>query len=71
MAYKKGDRVKHRAKFLRSLCWFTNVPRYGTVTEDQVEGNPVVRVQWCDQVEVTPILDVHILPFDRLDASLW
>lgn len=52
--YKPGDLVKHRAFFLRSISWFTNVPKNGKViavedTNDRkIYGPPVIEVEWSD-----------------------
>lgn len=32
MQFKEGDQVEYKGDFLRSVGWFTNVPRNGQVT---------------------------------------
>jgi len=51
MAFKQGDIVKHKGKFLRSIGWYTNVPIDGMVLSVKVNGTfdgwPIVL--WCDE----------------------
>ena len=59
-----GDRVRHRSAFLRSTGWYTNVPRYGIVTDLAPFGGPgrsLATVEWSEFPE-TPgrILDANI-----------
>lgn len=65
-SYKPGDLVKHRATFLRSVGWFTNVPRNGKVVE--VEGPdsaaPVIKVDWCDG-STSRILACNVQPYSQ------
>ncbi len=67
--YKKSDLVKHKASFLRSTGWYTNVPRDGRVAIDQETPEDIVRVQWCDAEEVVGIYPMNILPYGTPDHS--
>lgn len=56
--YKIGDLVQHTSKFLRNICWFTNVPKNGKVVFLGLDDSPsmrdsgdYVRVQWCDRMD--------------------
>lgn len=58
--FKVGDIVKWKACFLKSTCWFTNVPIDGKVVEYPVDfgkgisGGPntdYARIVWCDWKE--------------------
>ena len=45
--FSVGDIVKHKGSFLKSICWYTNVPIDGKVMSiDDHTGWP--RVLWCD-----------------------
>ena len=44
--FKVGDVVKHKAKFLQSIQWYTDVPKDGIVRGHNNSGYP--KVQWCD-----------------------
>ena len=59
--YKKGDIVRHRAEFLRSTGWYTNVPINGQVLEapDAVENHQLLTVEWSDS-ETTKILSANV-----------
>jgi len=52
-SFAVGDIVRHTSTFLRSVGWFTNVPRNGVVVEVLIvgfmDGWPVV--EWCDGPE--------------------
>ena len=44
-----GDRIKHRREFLRSIAWYTGVPRYGTVRAVTSLGKQaLLEVDWSD-----------------------
>ena len=44
-----GDRIKHRREFLRSIAWYTGVPRYGTVRAVTSLGKrALLEVDWSD-----------------------
>lgn len=45
--FKVNDIVCHKAKFLRDIGWFTNVPINGKVLA--VVGDDYVRVLWNDR----------------------
>lgn len=67
-SYQPGDLVKHRASFLRSISWFTNVPKNGKVlkAEDQDPryGPPVIEVEWCDG-HTSRILACNVQPYSQ------
>lgn len=69
--YKKGDIVKHKASFLRSVGWYTDVPINGLVVQDQETADSPVRVHWndADDGHITPILPSNILPWRKPDNS--
>ncbi len=66
LSYKPGDLVKHRASFLRSISWFTNVPKNGKVL--QVEEDPhcpaMIEVEWCDG-HTSRILACNVQPYSQ------
>ena len=71
-----GDIVKHRASFLKSVGWYTDVPRDGIVRglseQLQTDGVPFPRVQWCDRPEDTDgtLINPHnIMPAKSPDYS--
>lgn len=43
--FKFGDIVCHKAAFLRSISWFTDVPKNGRVCDVSPSG--VLTVAWC------------------------
>lgn len=58
--FKKGDIVCHKAKFLRDIGWFTNVPinaKVLAVDED------LVTVQWNDRDEPNRIHRGNLILF--------
>ncbi len=67
--FKKGDIVKHKASFLRSCAWYTNVPINGLVTGYNDMGMPMV--VWNDQSdeESHAIREDVILLWKDLDPS--
>ncbi len=70
-AYVVGDRVRHTARFLRSIGWYTNVPDYGVVVGHKASGLPVVRWQGDDRAddELPGILPVNIILKSKMDWS--
>jgi hypothetical protein len=60
-----GQVVRHKAAFLRSIQWSTDVPINGAIVSisDHPFGNSwLVRVQWCDQDEPRGILSCNLEP---------
>jgi hypothetical protein len=53
--YKIGDIVRHTSKFLRSIGWYTDVPKNGKVISLSLEScfKDWPYVQWCDDPENT------------------
>ena len=45
--FNVGDIVKHTGEHLRSIGWYTDVPKNGIVRSTNKDGWP--RVQWCDE----------------------
>ena len=63
--FQQGDIVRHRAEFLRSISWYTDVPKDGLVVSvgESSGGVPaIVVVQWNDRDEgdFTRILATNI-----------
>lgn len=54
--FRVGDKVKYKGNFLRSIGWYTDVPKDGIVV-DAKPGN-YVRVLWNEFVEEP--LPVHV-----------
>lgn len=48
-AFVNGDLVCHRAAFLKSCSWYTNVPINGKVVGADERGYPIVN--WCNEPE--------------------
>ena len=48
MSFKVGDIVKHKASFLKSTGWYTNVPTNGEVKATTLSGE-YVHIQWCNR----------------------
>jgi hypothetical protein len=67
MDFKVGDIVAFRASFLRSVGWFTDVPRNGRVVAvtGPFSGHQVVTAEWCDG-NTFKTLDTNLLHFNRL-----
>jgi hypothetical protein len=64
MSFKVGDIVKHKASFLKSCGWYTNVPVNGKVVaiEDPARlGIGCVQVDWSDGSASRPIRESDIL----------
>lgn len=72
--YKEGDLVKHTAKFLKSIGWFSGVPINGRV--ESVEAEPgfygvsacYLTVKWSDG-NTNRIRASNVMPYDRPDTS--
>jgi hypothetical protein len=60
--FKPGDIVCHKATFLRSIAWYTNVPINGRV--EAVDGN-ILTVHWNDQENPTRILAANVILFSE------
>lgn len=60
--FKPGDIVCHKATFLRSICWFTDVPINGRV---ESICDPYVKVQWCDRGEAILINPANIILYSE------
>lgn len=71
-AFKVGDIVKHKASFLKSVGWYTNVPVNGKVVKVEspaMLGMPCVQVDWGDGSASRPIRESDILPASSPDYS--
>ncbi len=56
-----GDIVCHKTAFLRSLQWFTDVPKNGVVQAvDQDRTSPILTVLWQGRDQPTRILAVNV-----------
>ena len=67
--FSVGQIVKHKAKFLKSIGWYTDVPRNGIVRGFNSLDMP--RVQWCDSDDETGVA-IHpgnIMPDSKADYS--
>ena len=62
--FSVGDVVCHRAAFLRSIGWYTDVPMNGEVRE---VGPRFLKVVWNDQPDADPqrILPANVIHYDR------
>lgn len=61
--FEKGDIVCHRASFLRSISWYTDVPINGKVVD---AGDPEMPlVLWCDRDEPCRINAKNILLYEE------
>ena len=60
-----GDIVAHKRDFLKSVGWYTNVPKNGRViaVEPFSGANQLVTVDWCEFTADTPgrILSANLL----------
>ena len=62
-----GDKVRHTTKFLRSIAWFLDVPRFGTVTKvTAFHDQQLVTVEWCEFLETMGILGCNLEITKRL-----
>jgi hypothetical protein len=60
-----GDIVCHKAKFLRSAGWYTDVPKNGRVVDTKTfSGGLLLTVEWSDGT-VGKILDANVIRYDR------
>lgn len=64
--FNVGDIVAHKRDFLKSVGWYTNVPKNGKVTAVQPFGggtNQLVTVDWCEFTADTPprILSANLI----------
>lgn len=64
--FKVGDLVKHRAAFLQSVGWYTDVPTDGKVI---TVNDRTLRVAWCDSDRLTTILKTNVLLAGKPDLS--
>jgi len=51
--FKVNDIVCHKASFLKSIGWITDVPKNGKVVEVKLGEPQRVMVEWCDGDTVT------------------
>jgi len=66
-AFKVGDIVKHKASFLKSIGWYTGVPRDGKVVK---VSESVVSVMWAGEWKgPTNILPCNIMLASSPDYS--
>lgn len=62
-----GDRIKHRREFLRSIAWYTGVPRYGTVRAVTSLGKrALLEVDWSDG-HTSKIISPNVTHASRVD----
>ena len=59
--YHKGDIVRHKAAFLRSTGWYTNVPINGQVLEasKKIDDHQLLVIEWSDG-ETLSILSANV-----------
>ena len=60
--FKPGDIVCHKATFLRSIGWYTDVPINGRV--EAVEDG-VLTVLWNNHKDPTHILGVNVILYSK------
>ena len=70
--YRAGDKVKHRAAFLKSTSWYTDVPRYGVVVDartwDGMSGRQMLEVEWFGCEAPRKILSTNVIPLNKGDV---
>jgi hypothetical protein len=73
MSFKVGDIVKHKASFLKSIGWYTGVPRDGMVMEVTShfgEGGDTLKVMWAGEWKgPTSILPCNVMLASEPDYS--
>lgn len=62
--FKVGDIVCHRAGFLRSVGWYTDVPINGRVEAITNEYMGIVQVEWSDG-NVGRILSTNLILYSE------
>lgn len=71
--FNPGDKIKHRAAFLRSTGYYTDVPRYGVVvtarTWDGMHGKQMLEVDWVGADAPRKILSTNVCPFDKFELA--
>jgi len=51
MTFSEGDIVKHKAEFLRSVGWYTDVPVNGQVVKaEELRSGQILTVDWSDGI---------------------
>jgi hypothetical protein len=60
--FKPGDIVCHKAAFLRSACWYTNVPINGRV---EAVDPGMLTVLWCDSQKPGRVLAANVILYDE------
>jgi hypothetical protein len=68
--FKTGDHVKYTGKFLKSVGWYTNVPKDGRVNNVRdFNGRQLVNVTWCDNEEPMNTLACNLMLAGKPDYS--
>ena len=65
---KVGDLVVYKAKFLKSIGWYTDVPKNGKIIEAD-ETFPVI--QWCDREEPTRVHVANVILSSKRHTELF
>jgi hypothetical protein len=61
-----GDIVCHRAAFLRSCGWYTNVPKNGRVTNvENMSKYQLLTVEWTNDEAPSKILSANVILYNR------
>lgn len=69
MSFKVGDIVKHKASFLKSIGWYTDVPKNGVVEKVEPFGSKqVLFVLWSDGNRIS-ITDDNVMLASKPDYS--
>lgn len=68
-----GDRVKHRQEFLRSINWYTDVPRSGTVRTvtplgKGAGGRSLLEVDWSNGI-TGKIISPNVILASRVESA--
>lgn len=71
--YNPGDKIKHRAAFLRSTGYYTDVPLYGVVvtarTWDGMNGKQMLEVDWVGADAPRKILSTNVSPLHKAEID--
>lgn len=68
--YTEGQIVAYAAKWLRSIGWYTDVPRNGIVraVRPWSDYDDLVTVEWCDGY-TCKVISANLWPYDRLHVE--
>jgi hypothetical protein len=67
--FKEGDIVKHKGSFLKSISWYTDVPKNGKVLSVKKFGErALLEVKWSNG-HTSKILDANVMHAGKPDYS--